>query len=386
MSIIVQCSNCQRQFFAPDAALGKTGKCPNCGERIRIHPMDDIPSIVEVPPERIAAALESSSRGTTIFLAVVSTIVVAVLATVAYLIFAPESAEPVIAAAPAFEEGAPEAPTAALSDIPSDYKTADNGLGLSLAEFKQDIPIGESWKIFSDSRNDDGTVAFQLTSTVMSNVMLMAYGQSDDLREVSVTCSFAKEYKEADLIARLLTMVHYLSKYSHWTDEEIGAFIGRVLKVASDGNTDFRVAKDGQELYVGFIPAQGGVVVITSVNAKPNSDAPTLQSWLADHPVKVDPTLTHITSGVGQVGNSDFTFKGVRHKGRGDFVGEITNNSGKHFQAASFRLSVYNASGEILDTGQLSIVDFAVRQTRSFATFVDDGPIAYYKIDLELGL
>jgi|GEM_PF-2275447 len=68
-------------------------------------------------------------------------------------------------------------------------------------------------------------------------------------------------------------------------------------------------------------------------------------------------------------------------------IGEITNNSGRSFQIASFTLSVYDSNGRLVDTAPIVISNFAAGRTKSFDAHVETLPEGWeFKIDFENGI
>jgi len=68
-----------------------------------------------------------------------------------------------------------------------------------------------------------------------------------------------------------------------------------------------------------------------------------------------------------------------------EVIGEITNHSGRSYRMVSFTLSVYDDSGNLLDTAPIVISNFRDGQTKSFSTIVQAGydELSRYKIDFE---
>ena len=68
-----------------------------------------------------------------------------------------------------------------------------------------------------------------------------------------------------------------------------------------------------------------------------------------------------------------------------EIIGEITNHSGRSYQMVSFTLSVYDDSGNLLDTAPIVISNFRDGQTKSFSTIVQASydELSRYKIDFE---
>lgn len=315
---------------------------------------------------------------------------------VGFLVFAPDEPNPAAA------KSSPTQPADPEPSQPSDHakrvnsnastvlarepkpKHTEEGLGLRLEQFKRDVPIGESWKVLSDTTREDGTVSFQLISTTMSNVLFMVSGNPNDLREVSISFAATTDQKEADTLARIAVMAYFLAKYSSWTEEELALFWGRLIQVGAGDESEFRVQKNGHEFWIVPMGVKNGTMFMTGVSVKPDSTAPTLQAWLDDHPVPVGAGLNESTVSHGQVTNAKFSFKGFRHKGRGSFIGEMTNDSNQDLQFASFKLSVYNRKAVLIDTAPIVISNFGAGQTRSFEAYVEDAPGEFfYKIDFE---
>jgi len=398
MPIAVQCDTCQRRFRAPDNALGKTAACPNCGSQITIKPLGKQQPVTPSTRKRVTEAKQRLSSTKTVLIVLSALVASALLAVVAFLIFSPDEPNPAAAKSLPAQPADPEALTPSESAErvnpnastvlarESKPKHTEEGLGLPLEQFKRDVPIGESWKVLSDTKREDGTVSFQLISTTMSNVLLIVSGNPNDLREVSISFAATTDQKEADTLARIAVMAYFLAKYSSWTEEELALFWGRLIQVGAGDESEFRVQKNRHEFWIVPMGVKNGTMFMTGVSAKTDSTAPTLQAWLDDHPVPVGAGLNESTVSRGQVINARFSFKGFRHKGGGSFVGEMTNDSNKDLQLASFKLSLYDRKAVLIDTAPIVISHFGAGQTRSFEAYVEGAPGEFfYKIDFENG-
>ena len=87
----------------------------------------------------------------------------------------------------------------------------------------------------------------------------------------------------------------------------------------------------------------------------------------------------------------DFIYNNVKFKNslnRVEVIGEITNNSGKDYSYATYMVSVYDNSGQLVDTGSLFINNLKDGQTKSFIGFLDTKLSAFedYKIQFETGM
>jgi hypothetical protein len=69
-------------------------------------------------------------------------------------------------------------------------------------------------------------------------------------------------------------------------------------------------------------------------------------------------------------------------------IGEITNNSGKHYDLTNFKMSIYDNQNALMDTGNFMIANFEKNQTRSFEALLSKPqyPIHHYKIDFDSGI
>jgi len=263
-------------------------------------------------------------------------------------------------------------------------ETNTPGLGLSLNQFKRDVPIGEAWKVLSDTPRDDGSISYQLISTVIKNVMLSVSGNPEDLREISVVFFVKTNQSDAENVARIAVMTFFLSKYSDWTKDEINEFWIRLMQVGAGDETEFKIQKNGHKFWLTPMGVQDGTMFMTGVIVDQESKASTLQQWLDDHPVPIGAGLYKSTGRSGNVGNAKFSFKGFRHKGDGTFIGEMTNESNQNLQIATFTLSVYDRNAELLDTGAIVINSFGAGQTKSFEAYVEEvSGEFFYKIDFE---
>src|SRR5690606_29781715 len=107
----------------------------------------------------------------------------------------------------------PEDVSTALAEVDS-----PPGLGVSLAQFKRDMPSGDAWEVVTESTNEDGRVSYQLLSTKIENLLLIVAGSPDDLREVSLTFAIKTDMNDAEVLTRVALMLHYAAKYSNWTE------------------------------------------------------------------------------------------------------------------------------------------------------------------------
>lgn len=108
-------------------------------------------------------------------------------------------------------------------------------------------------------------------------------------------------------------------------------------------------------------------------------------------PPKIVKPQVHATGGkrTGEILDGAFTYRNVSFIESAYWypsckvTGEITNNSGKFYIAASFNVSVYDEDGTLIDTGLCCISSFKKGHTRSFYTMlaVDVESVASYKID-----
>ena len=103
------------------------------------------------------------------------------------------------------------------------------------------MPIGEFWKVLSDTKRDDGSICFQLISTTIRNVMLSVSGNPNDLREVSIWFGAIAGQDQGDILVRIGLMDYFLAKYSNWTEGELALFLRRLVQVAPGDESEFRV-------------------------------------------------------------------------------------------------------------------------------------------------
>jgi hypothetical protein len=67
-------------------------------------------------------------------------------------------------------------------------------------------------------------------------------------------------------------------------------------------------------------------------------------------------------------------------------IGEITNSSGKDYEAATFNLSLFNGEGALIEVVPVIMMDFKNGDTKSFETFGKaDQPVAKFKLDFDSG-
>jgi len=70
-------------------------------------------------------------------------------------------------------------------------------------------------------------------------------------------------------------------------------------------------------------------------------------------------------------------------------LGEMTNDSGKNFKAASFIITFYDQKGQLLETGDFLINNFSKGQTKPFTAYIENliyESIHRYKIEFDFGI
>lgn len=88
----------------------------------------------------------------------------------------------------------------------------------------------------------------------------------------------------------------------------------------------------------------------------------------------------------------EFECKNIHFKdsyGGVDAIGEVVNNSGKSYSMATFNMSVYNKTGNLLGVTTVLVSNFKNGQTKSFdARFndIDFKLISKYKLDFDFGM
>jgi hypothetical protein len=396
MPILIQCDRCSSRFKAPDNYAGKVGKCPKCGNGIAV-PSSDPSAVYVVPPEHIAEATRKTGVGALVWSSLA--VVVSALAVLGWLVVSDQPTQPVAKALPIVAEPVEAAQPIAspidgtpVTDQPTppdnvEPQPARPGLGVTLAQFKEDVPIGDAWKVLSETKHDNGRVVYQLINTKMRHVMLMVTGNPDDLGEVCFTFAVSPDMENDESLTRIAGMVHFLSKYSNWTQDELVAFWGRLLAVGAGDETNFKIAKDGHAFWMTPMGTTDGTMYMTGVGTAIDEKTPTLQEWLDAHPVPIGAGLNKHTDKSGVVVNAEFSYKGFRRGKGGNFIGEMTNDSLNSLQFATFKLSIYDSNAELLDTAAIVISNFGAGLTRSFEAYIEKVPSQYfYKIDFENGL
>lgn len=282
MPIPFQCPQCGVRGKAPDKLAGRLVTCPKCSGQVEIVKVEWVP-----PPPPTSPPAGATPTATKLVIGVAVLGVVGVAGMIAYS-FLPPAQVPEVAAAvaeapevPKQAQEEPEDPVAIIGDE-SPLPLDSPGFGLTLDKFKKDTPIGTGWKVLDETLRDDGTIVFQLLGIAIPNTLLSVSGNPADLREVSFTFSATDEHSQSDTISRVGVMCGFLSRYSNWTIEEIGEVFGRFIK-AGEADTGLHVQKDGHEFWITVMAVENGTMFMTGVSAKPNSDAPTMEEWLADH-------------------------------------------------------------------------------------------------------
>ncbi len=267
MPIAFQCPHCGVKGKAPDKLAGRLVDCPKCSRQVEIAGPPPAPTSPPASPTPIATKL---------VIGVALMAVIGVAGMVVHSFLPPAEVAEATAAVP-------EAESAAMVDDESPLPLDSPGFGFTLDEFKKAIPIGTGWKVLDETRKDDGIVIFQLIGIAIPKTLLSVSGNPDDLREVSFMFGVNHDHSEADTITRVAAMCGFLSRYSNWTNEELGEVFGRFIR-AGDADKGLHVQKDGHEFSITVMGAENGTMFVTGVSVKPDSDAPTIEQWLADHP------------------------------------------------------------------------------------------------------
>src|SRR5205823_565495 len=96
--------------------------------------------------------------------------------------------------------------------------------------------------------------------------------------------------------------------------------------------------------------------------------------------------------GAAKVDADGFAFGGVTVLDFSDgvkFVGEVTNNTGKDYQTTMFTLTIYDASGALVDTAGFVVNNFSNGRTKSFEALAPRVPpdkAKKYKIQFDQGI
>ena len=108
---------------------------------------------------------------------------------------------------------------------------------------------------------------------------------------------------------------------------------------------------------------------------------------------KTDPMPSPPPAKAEQKQRPDFVSKNVSYRGKEyggvEIIGEIKNQSGQSYQVATFTLSVYDRSGNLVATSPINVSNFGRGQTKSFNTSVFDVSIERFnrfKIQYDGGL
>jgi len=406
MSIAVQCGRCNGRFSAPDRALGHSAPCPKCGNQITIAPHSEFETapVVCVSQAVVDAAINSTKAHSKVPLLGAS-VAAAALIVAAIAFFALQSGQQTKAIATADNVSntshygsSDDATVAASNDVSQELVSANlskskamaaAGLGYSLADFKAVFPVGDRWKLLSETMRDDGTISYQLLSTKLHHVMVIVSGKPNDLSGVSTVFFAMKGGSDGDLLVRMTILGIVIERFTDWTPEEAYEWFWRVVQRGEAIDEGCNVQKGREKMFMSAIGVEGGTMFIVGVQAELDSKSPTLQQWLASHPLpppKSGKSHYHSSESVGKVSNAKFSFANFRHKQNGNIIGELTNDSGKTYQVATFKLSAYDSTGALIDTGTIMIANFKAKETRSFDSFIKDLPNYFsYKLDLENG-
>ena len=147
-----------------------------------------------------------------------------------------------------------------------------------------------------------------------------------------------------------------------------GQKIGEVLK-----NTELKVIRtEGRWVEVEIV----GWIWRDSTTAKGMEiQKSTQESWKAKEKIK-----------------GGFSYKNVKltkSMGMVKMLGEMTNDSGKNFKAASFIITFYDQKGQLLETGDFLINNFSKGQTKPFTAYIENliyESIHRYKIEFDFGI
>lgn len=302
MPIDLKCERCQRRFQAPDAALGTTAACPNCGDQVTVKPLSELRRKAE-PASPVAKKDQDEEYSTNADLMTFST--VAAIATASIVLIGPlvftankvtrnSSPQPSaqVASPPPSPEGVnPAPPTVLYQGLGTGH--AETGLGLSLEQFKRSLPANGEWQVTTNTEHEDGTVSYAMNSTSKTgiNMSALAHGNPNHLSQLSFELRIkadktrnTPEYTRAIGLSAT-QLAHFFSAHSHWTEEELIAFWTRLMKIGSRAKSEVRIQKNGHECWANPINVSDGFFIAAGVTAEPNSTAPTLQSWLENHPL-----------------------------------------------------------------------------------------------------
>jgi uncharacterized protein YraI len=87
-----------------------------------------------------------------------------------------------------------------------------------------------------------------------------------------------------------------------------------------------------------------------------------------------------------------FSYKNMKltkSMGMVKMLGEMTNDSGKNFKAASFIITFYDQKGQLLETGDFLINNFSKGQTKPFTAYIENliyESVHRYEIDFDFGI
>lgn len=342
--IAIRCGRCGRNLPYHEKLAGKTVKCPNC----------------MAPVEFPVFSTPSHRNRSTIVLAICIVSGVLSITIVAAVFFAKtrHGNKPV--------EHVHIQPEAS-------HVTA--GLGFSLAEFKEDVPIGSLWTLVDDELRDDGTVFYQVSSQTM---FVVAQGPPGDVNSISAIISL--DSGAGATLVRFGIVSLILGKYSNWSDNEIAVAFAALINGEQDS---FRQRRNGQDMTMSLVETHGVIVYVIDVSASKQSALSVSELLRAgDWPAPAN-ELYGMHEGDGLVWNGDFSFRNVR-RSNGRFVGEIANDSQDDISVAVFQMSIYDQQRALLGESEIIIDHIKAGAKKSFDTYFTSGAAAsFYKIEFK---
>jgi len=301
-------------------------------------------------------------------------------------------------------------PSANIPDYPLDsfYRS---GLGWSLTDVQRKWSKKQGWNWYYKEpalSGEPGVIDCRAKYAYGNNEEMQVVGIPEDLRAFSVRSSLQPHVDAFDnaKVAAWSSNISSIAaevagadpkQVTEWFITEFSRFIARLADRASAAQTSPTGVVDGQslshdatrrwgihELHVVFILTTegyfGGIIVSGT-----ESWSQQTQDYVRG--ILGDPSDWRMSSSDA---NAAFVYGNVssRRPEYGGFrvIGEITNNSGRTYQMATFTLSIYDSNRRLVDTAPILMMNFAAGATKSFDAYVETLPSGWdFKIDFESG-
>lgn len=254
---------------------------------------------------------------------------------------------------------------------PAPKTVKPTGLGWSLADIEREWGESRNWYwLLKDEK--DGCINYMAANRTLPRIKYMVLGPPHNVTSLTLLIAIHENDSDADVLVSLSAPCVMLSRISAWDSETIGTWIGERWAKGEWPTEGHKLQRGYEELWMNAMGTTEGVMLMVGVQI---AEEPAWSDW---SPSTAEPAPAFVYANVSS-----------RHEEYGGFriIGEITNNSGRNLQIASFTLSVYDSNGRLVDTAPIVISNFATGRTKSFDANVETLPESWeFKIDFENGI